>query len=114
MESTFTMHQKEKGELIFRRSNRWCTVTPSGRFEVKWDEHGQLIYFIHHGPFLAKKALKAEKYTLPLIRLKNLAQQQVQRFEWPSFEHNKIRPIYALEEVYVKNDGTGTFRLKLT
>lgn len=88
-------------------------VTPSGRIEVKWNEHGQLMYFTHNGPFLAKTLLKAEEYALSLDKLENLAEQQVQLFQLPSFEHNRIRSIYALEEIYVKNDGTGTLPFEI-
>lgn len=109
----FHMHQKEKGELSFEEALDGVKVTPSGRIEVKWNEHGQLMYFTHHGPFSAKTLLRAEEYTLSLDKLDNLAEQQVQRFEWPSFEHNRIRTIYALEEIYVKNDGTGTLPFEL-
>ncbi|MGE1212482.1 hypothetical protein [Bacillus pumilus] len=109
----FYMHQKEKGELSFEEAIDGVKVTPSGRIEVKWDEHGQLMYFTHHGPFLAKTLLKAEKYALSLDKLENLAEQQVQLFQWPSFEHNRIRSIYALEEIYVKNDGTGTIPFEI-
>ncbi|MGN7328527.1 hypothetical protein [Bacillus pumilus] len=104
----FHMHHKERGELSFEEAIDGVQVTPSGRIEVKWNEHGQLMYFTHHGPFLAKTLLKAEEYALSLDKLENLAKQQVQLFQWPSFEHNRIRSIYALEEIYVKNDGTGT------
>ncbi|AVM23026.1 hypothetical protein [Bacillus pumilus] len=109
----FHMHQKEKGELSFEEAIDGVKVTPSGRIEVKWNEHGQLMYFTHHGPFSAKTLLRAEEFSLSIDQVENLAEQQVQRFEWPSFEHNRIRTIYALEEIYVKNDGTGTLPFEL-
>lgn len=109
----FHMHQKEKGELSFEEAIDDVQVTPSGRIEVKWNEHGQLMYFTHNGPFLAKTLLKAEEYALSLDKLENLAKQQVQLFQWPSFEHNRIRSIYALEKIYVKNDGTGTLPFEI-
>lgn len=67
------MHQKEKGELSFEEAIDGMKVTSSGRIEVKWNEHGQLMYFTHHGPFLAKTLLKAEEYALSLDKLENLA-----------------------------------------
>ena len=109
----FHMHLKEKGELSFEEAIDGVKVTPSGRIEVKWNEHGQLMYFTHHGPFLAKTLLKDEEYVLSLDQVENLAEQQVQLFQWPSFEHNQIRSIYALEEIYVKNDGTGTLPFEI-
>ncbi|MFS3916204.1 hypothetical protein ACL9ST_18390 [Bacillus australimaris] len=109
----FHMHQEEIGELIFEEKVDDVTVTPSGRIEVKWDEHGQLIYFTHHGSFMAKNLLRAEEYVLSIDNFENLAEQQVQRFDWPAFEQNRIRPIYALEEIYVKNDGTGTIPFEI-
>lgn len=109
----FHMHQKEKGELSFEEAIDSVKVTPSGRIEVKWNEHGQLMYFTHQGPFIAKTLLKAEEYVLSLDQVRNLAEQQVQLFQLPSFEHNQIRSIYALEEIYVKNDGTGTLPFEI-
>ncbi|GLF92247.1 hypothetical protein Saga11_35060 [Bacillus safensis] len=109
----FHMHQEEKAELVFEEKVDDVTVTPSGRIEVKWDEHGQLIHFTHHGSFMAKNLLRAEEYALSVDMIENLAEQQVQRFDWPSFEQNRIRSIYALEEIYVKNDGTGTLPFEI-
>nr|MDF9459612.1 hypothetical protein [Bacillus pumilus] len=72
----FHMHQKEKGGLFFEEAIDGVKVTPSGRIEVKWDEHGQLMYFTHHGPFLAKTLLRAEEFTLSIDMMENLAQQR--------------------------------------
>lgn len=68
------------------------------------------IYIEGH---LWQKRLKTEEYVLSIDRIEDLAQQQVQRFDWPFFEQNRIRPIYALEEIYVKNDGTGTLPFEI-
>ncbi|WP_111291945.1 hypothetical protein [Bacillus safensis] len=112
-EEHFHKYHEEKGELLLEEKVDGVTVTPSGRIDVKWNEHGQLIHFSHHGPFMAKKRLKAEEYVLSIDMIENLAKQQVRRFDWPSFEQNRIRPIYALEEIYVKNDGTGNIPLEI-
>ena len=68
------------------------------------------IYIEGH---LWQKTTKTEEYVLSIDRIEDLAKQQVQRFDWPSFEQNRIRPIYALEEIYVKNDGTGTIPFEI-
>ncbi|PRO40098.1 hypothetical protein [Bacillus sp. LLTC93] len=109
----FHLQKEEKGELHFHESIDSVPVSPSGTIEVTWDENGQLTSFIHHGPFIAKKVLRAEEYTLSIDMIESLAKQQVQRFEWPSFEQNRIRSVYALEEIYVKNDGTGNIPFEI-
>ncbi|MDM5297240.1 hypothetical protein QUF51_03565 [Bacillus pumilus] len=103
----FQLQKAEDGELFFDEKMDGYPVTPSGTIEVNWDQDGKLVYFVHHGPFLAKKLMRNEEYALCVERIEDIAKQQVQRLEWPSFEQNRIRSVYALEEIYVKNDGTG-------
>ncbi|MFS0655821.1 hypothetical protein [Bacillus sp. 179-C3.3 HS] len=104
----FQLHKKEEGELLFGEGIDGYSVTPSGTIEVKWNQDGQLIYFVQHGPFLAKQKFKHEEYTLSIEMVEHIAKQQVKRFEWPSFEQQKMRSIYAVEEIYIKNDGKET------
>lgn len=104
----FHIQKEEEGELHFNERMGDVSVFPSGTIEVNWNDEGQLTTFIQHGSFLAKKMVRIEEYDLCIEMIESLAKEQVKRFEWPSFEQNRMRSIYALEEIFVKNDGTGT------
>ena len=52
--------------------------------------------------------VKEETYTLSLETVEHLAKEQMKLVEFPSYEQKKLFPVYAVEEIYVTNDGTST------
>ncbi len=104
----FQIDKREEGEILFKAYIDGIAVSPSSSIEVKFDQNGNLTFFTVHGQFPTKEMVKEENYTLSLDRLGHLTKEQLKLIEFPSFEQERLFPIYAIEEIYVTNDGTWT------
>ena len=104
----FQLHKEEEYELHFRGCIDGVAVSPSGFIEVKCNQEGELTLFSVHGQFPSKEIVNEETYILSLETAEYLAKEQLKLVEFPSYEHKKLFPVYAVEEIYVTNDGTLT------
>ena len=104
----FQLHKEEEGEVHFQECIDGVAVSPSGSIEVKFDQEGKLTFFAVNGQFPSKEIVKKESYCLSFEKVERVAEQQLKLIEFPSFEQKKIFPVYAVEEIYVKNDQTST------
>ncbi|WP_449536511.1 hypothetical protein [Ferdinandcohnia sp. Marseille-Q9671] len=104
----FQVHTESEGELRFKECIEGVAVSPSGLIEVKWNQEGQLTSFSVYGHFPTEEIVRIETYTLIFEQIENLAKEQVKLLEFPSFEKEKLYPVYEVEELYVSNDGTST------
>lgn len=100
------LQKEEEGELLFKECIDDVAVTPSGFIEIKFDQEGRLTYFANHGQFPSKEMVNKETYTLSLEMLGDLLEKQLKLIEFPLFEQEKLLSVYAVEEIYVTNDGT--------
>lgn len=104
----FRLQREEEGKLYFMSSTNGVTVSPPGYIDIEFNEDGELTMFSIHGQFPSKELIKEEKYSLSLDRLEDLEKEQLKLIEYPSYEQKKIYPIYAIEEIFVTNDGATT------
>ncbi|GIP33564.1 hypothetical protein [Paenibacillus sp. J2TS4] len=104
----FQLRKEEEGELQFAECFEGIAVSPSGFIEVKWNPQGQLTSFSVYGQFPFPKSVKQEIYTLSLDKAEPLAKEQFKLVNFPSYEQNQWVPVYAVEEIFVTNDGTST------
>jgi hypothetical protein len=88
-------------------------VSPSGFIDVKFNQERKLTVFSVHGQFPSKEIVQEETYTHPLEVVELLAKEQLKLVEFPSYEQKKLFPVYAVEEVYVTNDGTSTIPFEI-
>ncbi len=102
----FQLHKESEGELQFKECFEGVAVSPSGFIDVKFNQEGKLTSFSVHGQFPSKEMVKEETYTLSLEAVEHLAKDQLKLVEFPSYEKKKLFPVYAVEEIYVTNDGT--------
>lgn len=102
----FQLYKEEEGRLLFNECIDGIAVSPSGSIEIKLDNEGRLTFFSVLGQFSTKELVKDEKYTLTFESVEHLAKEQLKLIEFPSFEQEKLFPIYAVEEVYVTNENT--------
>ena len=109
----FQLHKEEEGELHFTECIDGVAVSPSGSIEVKFNQEGKLTLFSVHGQFPSKEMVKEETYTLSLEAVEQLAKEQLKLVEFPSYEQKKLFPVYAVEEIYVTNDGTSTIPFEI-
>ena len=104
----FQVYKEAEGEVHFQECIDGVAVSPSGSIEVKFDREGKLTFFAVNGQFPSKEIVKKETYSLSFEKVEHVAEQQLKLIEFPSFEQKKILPVYAVEEIYVKNDRTST------
>ena len=101
----FQLHKEEEGELHFTECIDGVSVSPSGYIEIKFDRDGNLTFFSIHGQFPPKEMVKEETITLAIEKVEHLAKGQLKLIEFPSYEQKRLLSIYAVEEIYVTNDG---------
>ena len=104
----FTFWKEEERELHFKECIDGVAVSPSGNIELKLDQEGRLILFSIYGQFPSEKLVKQEKYSLSLEQIEELAKKQFKLFEFPVIEQKKLVPLFAIEEIYIKNNGLST------
>ena len=104
----FKFWKEEERELHFKECIDGVAVSPSGNIEVKLDTEGRLILFSIYGQFPSEKLVKREKYLLSLEQIEKLAEEQFKLFEFPVIEQKKLVPVFAIEEIYIKNNGLST------
>ncbi|MGD6962318.1 hypothetical protein ACQCVB_08955 [Fictibacillus phosphorivorans] len=99
----FRLHNETENEIEFSAIIDGITVSPSGNIEVKWNANRQLIFFSVHGEFPTGDQVIRETYNLSLEQAEHIAKEQVKRIEFPSFEQKKLFAVYAVEEIYIRN-----------
>ncbi len=104
----FELHKESDGELQFKECMEGVAVSPSGFIDVTLNVEGKLTSYSVHGQFPSKEIVKEDTYIISLERVENLAKEQLKLIEFPSYEQNKLIPVYAVEEIYVSNDQTST------
>lgn len=109
----FQLHKEEKGELYFKECIDGVAVSPSGSIEIKFNHEGKLTFFSAHGLFSSKEMVREETYTLSIEMVEYLAKEQLKLVEFPLYEQKKIYPVYAVEEIYVTNNGMSTIPFEI-
>lgn len=104
----FRIRKQEELNIYFEECFNGIPVSPSGSIHFEFNENGRLTLFSVNGNFPSKEMVKEESFSLTLKDLKQTARDQVKLLEFPSKEQEKWIPMYGLEEIYVKNDKTGT------
>lgn len=104
----FQLVREDEGELYFMSCFDGVAVSPPGYIDIKFNEEGKLTMFSIHGEFPSKELMKEEKYSLTLDQLEGLCKEQLKLIEYPSYEQKKLYSIYAVEEIFVTNDGATT------
>ncbi|OAS82740.1 MULTISPECIES: hypothetical protein [Metabacillus] len=109
----FQLHKETEGELQFKECFEGIAVSPSGFIDVKFNQEGKLTSFSVHGQFPPKEMVKEGTYTLLFEEVEHLAKEQLKLIEFPSYEQKKLVNVYAVEEIYVMNDGTSTIPFEI-
>lgn len=99
----FHLVNQEERKLLFQASIGGTAIYPSGSIEIQFGEDGRLIFYAVHGPFPSKGLISEERFTLSLDQIKSLAKEQLRLMEFPSWTHNRIVPMYVMEEIFVTN-----------
>ncbi len=104
----FSAQKASCQEFQFQSCVDGMPTSPGGQIEIKLDDEGKLIFFSITGEFPTTEVVEKAVYQLSIDTIEELAKKQVQLVEFPVFEQEKLTSVYALEEIYVKNDRKGT------
>ena len=104
----FKIWKEEERELHFKECIESFSVSPSGYIDFRVDEEGKLTLFSSHGQFPSEKLVKQEMYDLSVEQVEELTREQLKLVEFPVMEQKKLVFAFAIEEIYVKNDGSST------
>src|SRR5690625_2475704 len=100
----FQKYKKTEREYRFIGCIEEVPVSPAASVEIKLDQEGKLTFFAMYGQFPSEKMIQKETYTLSFEKIEDFTKKQLKLIELPSFEEEKLLPIYALEEIYLTND----------
>ncbi|MGM9965903.1 MAG: hypothetical protein ACI383_00315 [Rummeliibacillus sp.] len=100
----FHLVEVEKGRLYFKSCLNGQEVSPFGDIELKYDYDGRIIFFSVNGHFPNLDLQVKEDYTLSLEKIDELKRAQLKLIDYPSAIYKKLIEIYAVEEIYIKND----------
>ncbi len=79
--------------------------SPAGLIEVEFDHDGKLTFFILYDMHAINEDIKREKFTLTVEQIESIIQKQVILIQFPNEVTEKFVPVYAVNEVYIMNDG---------
>lgn len=104
----FALRKEEDREFQFSECIDGVKVSPSGSIDFRLDEEGRLTFFSVNGQFPSKEMIKQETFKLSLNQLQELAMEQLKLVEFPIVKQKQLVPAFAIEEIYVRNDGHST------
>lgn len=104
----FQLEREEPGAFNFQACFDGIPVSPPGFIELRWDPNRNLTLFSVSGPFPSEEMVREESYALSLEKVEHLTKDQFRLIELPSYEEKRLVPVYALEELFVTNDGSST------
>ncbi|WP_066305748.1 hypothetical protein [Bacillus sp. FJAT-29814] len=109
----FQIQKEDEGELQFIECFEGVALSPAGSIEVKFDSEGKLTSFSAYGQFPSKELIREENYSLSLEKIELIAREQLKLIHCPSYEQERLIPIYAVEEIFVENDGESTIPFEI-
>ncbi|MGD6879206.1 hypothetical protein [Bacillus infantis] len=100
------MLTNEKGRrLHFSAAVNGTAIYPGGYIELETDEEGRLITFSSYGSFPEAGQVQEEKYALSLEDIdEDLLREQLIFAQFPNQEKEKWFSLFAIEEVFIRND----------
>ncbi|MGN8646800.1 hypothetical protein ACTNEO_12425 [Gracilibacillus sp. HCP3S3_G5_1] len=107
-ERHFQLKKEAENILELEECINGTPVSPAGFISVEWDHKGRLTLFSVHGYFPPLTIVREEKYELSLQEVEEIVKEQLKLVYFPSFEKEKLNPVYAVEEIYISNDKMGT------
>lgn len=109
----FLLDKEDEGEFDFKSCIDSIAISPSGMIEIRYDVEGRLTLFSMHGQFHTKEMIKKEIYDLSLEKVERLAKSQLKCIRVPSYEKKRLYSVYAVEEIYIRNDQKTTIPFEI-
>ncbi|MGD6901482.1 hypothetical protein [Bacillus infantis] len=101
----FMLTKEEGRRLHFSAAVNGTALFPGGYIELETDEEGRLITFSSYGSFPEPGQVQEEKYALSLEEIEeDLLREQLIFAQFPNRENEKWFSLFAIEEIFIKND----------
>ncbi|MFS0574780.1 hypothetical protein AB1K83_04050 [Sporosarcina sp. 179-K 3D1 HS] len=94
--------------FLFKGKIDGIRLSPDVSVEVKFNDEGQLLLFSKIGDFPLPEEVLQTEFLMTLEEIEPIVKQQLQLVTFPSESKKRFVSVYAMEEVFVKADGTGT------
>lgn len=78
--------------------------SPGGLIEVEFNQAGKLTSFLMQDMQTIDENRKLTKFTLTKDDIETIIQDQIKLIQFPNEDEEKFIPLYAIEEVYIKNE----------
>lgn len=108
----FFLHKEDEGNLQFRECIDGIPLS-SGYITIQFDEQGRLTMFSNHIVAPTEANIVRDNYTLKLEQIEDTIKKQIKLINYPSFEQEKILPVYGIEEIFIRNDLSSTIPFEL-
>lgn len=104
----FQLREKEDRAFNFEICIDGVPIATADPFLIQFNEAGELTMFSFYEPYFLGGSVKEKTFSLSLEGIEKITKNQLQLVEFPSDEHEKLLPIYWMEEIYIKQDQTST------
>ncbi|WP_156321155.1 hypothetical protein [Bacillus sp. JCM 19041] len=111
--SHFMLLKEQAGSYSFRSCIDGVKTSPSGFIDCEFDQQNRLTSFSKHGPFPEMDKRKKEAFTLTVDRIEAHVNKQIQLYQMPNIEEEKMVAAYLMEELYIRNDDRKTYPYSL-
>lgn len=109
----FILWKKEERSLSFTKAINGVEVHPREWVELEFDEAGELVTYWMYGDLTEKTSASKENYTLNLQNAEPYIRKHFGLWDFPIDELEQLIRAYTIEEVYIRNDLSGTLPLEL-
>ncbi|WP_010097365.1 hypothetical protein [Ornithinibacillus scapharcae] len=108
----FLIHKEDEGNLQFSECIDGIPLS-SGYITVQFDEQARLTMFTSNIVAPTEEVIEREEYTLTIEQMEDLVMKQLKLIHYPSFEQEKLIPVYGIEEIFIRNDVSSTIPFEL-
>ena len=101
----FTLKRAAEDEYVYETNVDGVQISPSFQIEVKFDREGKLTFYTTYGSPPKMELVAKSAFTLTLEEIEHIVKEHLQLVNFPSESQKKFVPAYAMNEVFVMNDG---------
>ncbi|QST01014.1 hypothetical protein IMZ31_05435 [Pontibacillus sp. ALD_SL1] len=110
----FFLKSKQDRTYMFSSGVNGIPTDPSGIISVELNDKDKLVFFTIHGYFPEVHDVQDESFSLSLEDIPDRITDQLMLVNFPIMESKRFESVYALEEIYITNDGKKTRPFLLT
>ncbi|HEY4600752.1 MAG TPA: hypothetical protein VIG73_05685 [Cerasibacillus sp.] len=109
----FQLVHEKNGEFLFKGVIDNIPVYPSAVISVQFNNTDQFTGYSINGVFPKDEEVNWEPFNLLPDMVETFIERQCQRVQFPNIDQKKWRTFYAIEELFVTNDGKHTIPFEI-